>query len=173
MKLNIQKMLLFTFILTINSSALSQGYLSKFVLLDFPQNSMSFMYEDGEYIISSINYIDDRSASTIIRVDNNFDTIQTINHFEVSFGGVSPQIEGKYYSFAADETQNKESHLLIEMDEEFKEIKRDTFYPEGFTYNANGMTVIGDKIIGKAWDYNECDESFQCTSMNFKVISTD
>lgn len=165
--------MLFTFIMTINSSALGQGYLSKFVPLDFAPNTRNFSYEDNEYIISSINFIDDISSSTIIRVDENFDTIETINHFGVFFGRMTPQrINGKYYSYGSDQTQNGEAHLLIEMDDEFKEVKRDTFYPEGETFNANGMTVIGDKIVGSAWDYIECpDESNEsCDYMNYKVI---
>jgi len=173
MKLNIQILMLFTFIMTINSSALGQGYLSKFVPLDFAPNTRNFSYEDNEYIISSINFIDDISSSTIIRVDENFDTIETINHFGVFFGRMTPQrINGKYYSYGSDQTQNGEAHLLIEMDKDFIEVKRDTLYPEGETFNANGMTVIGDKIIGSAWDYYDCDEHVECTSMNYKVLTT-
>jgi hypothetical protein len=174
MKLNIQRLMLFIFLLTINSSALCQGYLSKFVPLDFSANTRNFIYEDGEYIISSINFIDDVSTSTIIRVDEKFDTIETINYSEVFFGRMTPQrIEDKYFAYASDKTQNSETHLLIEMDKDFIEVKRDTFYPEGETFNANGMTVIGDNIVGSAWDYYDCDEHTQCTSMNYKMITTE
>lgn len=157
-----------------SSSALTQGYLSKFVPLEFLPNTIHLSYEDGKYIVSSINFVNDISTSTIIELDENFDTIRTINHLEVLFGRKTPQkLNGKYFAYAADETTNRETHLLIEMDENFSEIKRDTFYPDGNSHNANGMTIIGDKIIGSAWDYYDCEELNECTFMNYKVISTE
>jgi hypothetical protein len=54
----------------------------------------------------------------------------------------------------------------VTMDKYFTELKRDTFYSDLDSYNANSMTMIGDKIVGTAWDDYDCDESFECTSMN-------
>ncbi|MDF1699105.1 MAG: T9SS type A sorting domain-containing protein [Saprospiraceae bacterium] len=165
---------LIVMLLLMNSSGtFAQRYLSKFVNLDFLPNTRTLLYEDGKYIVSSINFIDDVSTSTIIELDENFDTIRTINHSNVLFSRKSPQkYNGSYYAYAADETTNRQTHLLVEMDENFDEIKRDTFYPDGNTHNANSMTMVDDKIIGAAWDYYDCPELSECTFMNYKVIST-
>jgi hypothetical protein len=110
----------------------------------------------------------------MIELDENFDTIRTINHSNVLFTRKSPQkYNGSYYAYAADETTNRLTHLLVEMDENFDEIRRDTFYPDGNTHNANSMTMMDDKIIGAAWDYYDCPELSECTFMNYKVINTE
>lgn len=174
MKIKNRILTLFIIILTINSSALSQGYLSKFVPLDFLPNPRVLLYEDDRYVVSSINFVDGLSTSTIIEIDNNFDVIRTVNHSEVLFGRFSPvKIGSNYFAYGADETTDRETHLLLMMDKDFAEIRRDTFYSDKDSYNANSMTMIGDKIVGAAWDYYDCEESFECTSMNYKVITTD
>ncbi|MFT6336832.1 MAG: hypothetical protein ACI86M_003633 [Saprospiraceae bacterium] len=174
MKIKNRKLTLFIIILTINSSALSQGYLSKFVHLPFLPNPTHLLYDNGEYKVSSIGIIEGREASIFITLDENFDTISTKTYFDVFFGRFGPRLyNDRYYAYGADKTTVNETHLLVTMDSDFTELRRDTFYSDKDSYNANSMTMIGDKIVGAAWDYYDCEESFECTSMNYKVITTD
>lgn len=162
-------------IFVIYSSALSQGYLSKYVPLGFLPNTTHFEYSEDSYKVYSINFINGVSASTIIEIDRYFDTIRTTTHLNISIGRFGPiRNNDVYYGYARDRT-NVNRHILIQMDNDFQEIKRDSFYPENRSFNANCMTMMSDKIIGGSWDYIECPEQNdgKCEYMNYKIIDTD
>ena len=163
------------FLFSICSSALSQRYLSKYVITDAPINLKSFEFIDDEYHLFTFNYVGDTVASSIIELDENFDILRMTNHLNVSMGRFAPRKYGNtFFAYGADQT-NRERHLLIQMDESYHEIKRDSFYPRHNSFNANGMTMIDDLVVGSSWDFISCPQANDgtCEYMNYKVINTD
>jgi len=170
---NYQTKLIVTFMLTICclNNSISQEYGIKFIPLEFSINPFNLWEQNDKLYVSSINNIENIPGSSIIELNYNLDTIATYFYPNIIFGRNGPQlIDNKLYAYC-EEVLYDDRSLLVVIDQEFKIVRRDTFYTQAANFNINSMNQLAGEIIGVGIDDNDCEPN--CYEMNIKAIDTE
>ena len=152
----------------------SQGYTSTLLDYDRVPNASHFIeIDDGNFLIRSLNSVDDTAATSLIIVDSLFDVVEIIDYKNILFTRNCPlRDEASNYHFFATDAEKEDTYLFGILDQDFY---TDTLTEVIYDVEDGGATAFdyfNGHTIGALANYSDCNGKV-CGYVELLKIKTD